>query len=174
MELLHVCRVDLHVFVIDGLHNGVPAGVGRVNPFEQVAADVQRPHALVAQHPLLPRNGVEVETRRRHVQMKVSARLGSVQHDVCAPVVGQPCKLGGGHAQSGGVLDVADEDHAGLGGEGRLELGQNGFQRVVRVQVHHPHPEVVPLGGGQAGQQDGAVLQVASDDFVSRLPVQAT
>ena len=108
-----------------------------------------------------------------HVQRDVPPGLGPVQHDLRAVVVCQTAQLGGGHAQAGGVLDVADEDEAGAVRNRGCELADNGVVGIVWVQVHNVNPAAIAMGDVPAGRQHRAVLEVAGDDLVALFPVDA-
>ena len=57
--------------------------------------------------------------------------------------------------------------------QSRLELADDGVVGILGVQRQHPHVGAVAMGDVPAWRQHRAVLQVAGDDLVAFLPVEA-
>ena len=68
---------------------------------------------------------------------------------------------------------MADENEAGTLVHRSFKLADDGVPGVMGIDVQHLHLDAVSVGDVPAGRQYRAVLQVAGDDLVALLPVQA-
>ena len=147
---------------------GGPVGhLGRLQPFDEVAADVEGAGCSGAQEPFVAGEGAKIASHLPNVHRHLAHGLGGVQQHVGSLIVSQAADLRYGQELAAGVGQMRENDELRGGRQRRLKGGEDFRVAVACRQADYLCRHAVPFAAVVEGYDYGGVLETAGYHFVA-------